>query len=740
MEILAPAGSFSALKAAVINGADAVYLGASAFSARAKAANFSEEELASAVRYCHLFNVKVYLAVNTVIKLSEYKEALSTIKYADSVGVDAFILQDLPFIAYLHSTMPDITIHLSTQAGVHNLEGALAAEKLGVSRVILSRETLIEDVRKITAHTKLETEFFVHGALCVAFSGNCYFSSMIAGLSGNRGRCLQFCRKKYEINGKKGYWLSAKDLDLSDKINELRDAGVCSLKIEGRMRRPEYVGEAVRHYKALVGGKQDSGENLKKLFNRGNSCTAYLNNQTENVIYPYTQGHMGVEIGKVTEVCGKKAILNLRSPLKRGDGLKFLRNKTEVGSSLVSSNGNCVGYEGNLRKGDIVNLTTDVKLMDEINARSRFVSIDVKVFATVGNPLKVELSCGGYKLSFSSDFEAARAEKSPLTEKDFKECFLKTGNTYFLLKNFECDTDDEVFVLKSMLNEFRRKVYSDFENFLISEYNKRRDGDKLEKFTFDKDYLNSNDNDLRLINGSVMVQVDNLSLLEDCLDLYDYAAYFPKVYDGKVAFDIEKFESETGKLVFLTLPNVLRGGDVENIKKILASSAVKNVIVNNIGGLELAKGKNTIWGPMMNLVNPDFRVLKILSPEYDENKFGDNFVYIYGYLPLMTFSHCPKKSINNGKCVSCKGEDLSIKDETGKVFLLRNYRIKYCYSQLLNCNVLDNISECKKRGVKNKFVDLIGVGGDAKEILMSLKNGKSNSLNSTHGYFNKKLL
>ena len=166
--------------------------------------------------------------------------------------------------------------------------------------------------------------------------------------------------------------------------------------------------------------------------------------------------------------------------------------------------------------------------------------------------------------------------------------------------------------------------------------------------------------------------------------------------------------------MFLTLPNVLRGGDVENIKKILASSAVKNVIVNNIGGLELAKGKNTIWGPMMNLVNPDFRVLKILSPEYDENKFGDNFVYIYGYLPLMTFSHCPKKSIN--------------------------YRIKYCYSQLLNCNVLDNISECKKRGVKNKFVDLIGVGGDAKEILMSLKNGKSNSLNSTHGYFNKKLL
>ena len=192
--------------------------------------------------------------------------------------------------------------------------------------------------------------------------------------------------------------------------------------------------------------------------------------------------------------------------------------------------------------------------------------------------------------------------------------------------------------------------------------------------------------------------------------------------------------------MFLTLPNVLRGGDVENIKKILASSAVKNVIVNNIGGLESAKGKNTIWGPMMNLVNPDFRVLKILSPEYDENKFGDNFVYIYGYLPLMTFSHCPKKSINNGKCVSCKGEDLSIKDETGKVFLLRNYRIKYCYSQLLNCNVLDNISECKKRGVKNKFVDLIGVGGDAKEILMSLKNGKSNSLNSTHGYFNKKLL
>ena len=197
IEVLAPAGNFDSLRAAVINGADAVYLGASAFSARAKAGNFSYEQLCDAVRYCHLFSVKVYLAVNTVIKPNEYDEALKTVNDAILAKVDAIIVQDLAFLSLLHSTMPHIVVHLSTQAGLHNTAGAIVAEKLGAKRVILSRETRLNDIREIHKTTNLEIEYFVHGALCVAFSGNCYFSSLATGLSGNRGKCLQFCRKKY---------------------------------------------------------------------------------------------------------------------------------------------------------------------------------------------------------------------------------------------------------------------------------------------------------------------------------------------------------------------------------------------------------------------------------------------------------------------------------------------------------------------------------------------------------------
>lgn len=741
MEILAPAGNFSALKAAVINGADAVYLGASAFSARAKAGNFSREELSSAVKYCHLFNVKAYLAVNTVLKPSEYNDALSTIKYAHAVGVDAFIIQDIPFIVFLHSTMPDITVHLSTQAGVHNLEGAIAAEKLGVGRVILSRETLLEDIRQITAHTSLETEFFVHGALCIAFSGNCYFSSMASGLSGNRGRCLQFCRKKYELNGKSGYWLSAKDLDLSDKIEALRDAGVSSLKIEGRMRRPEYVGEAVKHYKTIVCGKKDSSENLKKLFNRGNSCGAYLNDPTENVVYPYAQGHIGVTIGKVSEIHGKTATLKLNGPLKKGDGLKFLRNKIEVGSSLVSAGGNRVSFGGDLKQGDSVNLTTDIDLINQINSRRRFLPIEVAVSAQAGENLSAVIKCGAHIMSFVSDFEVLEAKNSPLTQDDFKECFSKTGDTEFSLEKFDCEIKGTIFLPKSQLNDFRRKIYSDFESFLISQYNKDKTNIKTYNFNFTESYLSVGRNIDFVNKSNVMVQVDDLSKLKDCIDLFDYAAYMPKFYDEKVITDIEKFYNETGKTVFLVLPPILRDGDLGKVLEILSSPSIKHVIVNNLGGLEIAEGKNVLWGPLMNIVNSDFPVDKIMSPEYDGNEFGHNFVYVYGRFPLMTFAHCPKKSLNNGKCLACKGEDMSIKDETGKVFLIRNYRIKYCYAQLLNCNFINNISECKKRKIQNMFVDIIGADNSAKEILTSVKNGQNIVCsNSTHGYFNKKLV
>jgi len=196
VEVLAPAGNFEALKCAVNNGADAVYLGLKQYNARAKAGNFTYEELTEAVRYAHFYGVRIYMTFNVLYKPTEYDGVIEAIRKCKEIGVDAFILQDFAFISALISTMPDIVIHLSTQAGIHNLEGALIAQRLGATRIILSRETLLEDIIKISNNTNLEIECFVQGALCISFSGNCYFSSIVSGYSGNRGKCLQLCRKK----------------------------------------------------------------------------------------------------------------------------------------------------------------------------------------------------------------------------------------------------------------------------------------------------------------------------------------------------------------------------------------------------------------------------------------------------------------------------------------------------------------------------------------------------------------
>ena len=254
-EILAPAGNAESLRAAVSNGANAVYLGLKDFSARAKASNFSLDELSDAIAYAHIFGVKVYIAFNTLIKNSEMKSAIEQIETAAKIGADAFIIQDLGLLNEIRN-LTDVPLHASTQMGIHNLYGAEAAKKCGFDRIILSRECTLDDIREIKNNVDIEVETFVQGALCVAFSGNCLFSSLVSGYSGNRGKCLQLCRKKYEldIGGRKsdGYYLSAKDLCLLSDLKSLRDAGVDSFKIEGRMRRSEYVGESVSVYRTLI--------------------------------------------------------------------------------------------------------------------------------------------------------------------------------------------------------------------------------------------------------------------------------------------------------------------------------------------------------------------------------------------------------------------------------------------------------------------------------------------------------
>ena len=271
LKVLSPAGDMESLKMAVYNGADEVYLGVKDFNAR-NIEGFSLESLKEAVNFAHIFGVKVHLTVNILFSDDEIQSALDLIVDAYNLGVDAFIIQDIGLISLVHKLYPDIEIHASTQMGIHNLEGVRAVEKYGVKRVVLSRETPLSEIKRIRDNSNVEIEYFVQGALCVSFSGNCYLSSYLTNCSGNRGKCKQLCRLPYtfmygdkEIS--KGYLLSAKDFNMLNRLSELKSAGVTAIKIEGRARRPYYVGEATRVYANAVRGKKVE-DNLDLAFNR----------------------------------------------------------------------------------------------------------------------------------------------------------------------------------------------------------------------------------------------------------------------------------------------------------------------------------------------------------------------------------------------------------------------------------------------------------------------------------------
>lgn len=721
-EVLAPAGNFESLKCAMMNGADAVYLGLTRFNARAKAGNFTTEELKKAVEFCRFFGVKVYVTFNTIYKQSEYDDVITCMKECRDIGVNAFILQDFSLISRIKSTMPDIVLHLSTQAAVHNLEGALAAEKLGFTRVILSREALLGDIEKIHKNTSLEIEAFVQGALCVSFSGNCYFSSLVSGFSGNRGKCMQLCRKQYVFNGKKAYWLSPKDVCMKNKVDQLIKAGVCSFKIEGRMRRPEYVGEAVNCYKTILSGEKYDISRLKRMFNRGNYTEVYIGSDREDIIFPYSQNHIGQYAGTVRSVNGKTATLSCN--LSRGDGVKFLHNNIESGSAGIISDGSKTGFSGNIFPGDKVCITTDKQLCDEVLTKKRFVSFDL--FAKIENNRAVfALSSGVEHVEITID-NLADAKNSPLSEVDIVSSFSRTEDIGFKLNNVNIAINQAVFIPKSQLNQIRRTCCEQLKKKIIESAIPEKNDKQYKNIFSDLTYFTSPDD-------CIIARFDNVNTANKTSELYDYAAYSPRDWTKNVADELKSLK----KPFLLVLPNVMRGEDAGFIKEVLSSDFVKNVIVNNIYGISLSNNKNVLFGPMMNFITDEIKCAKIMSAE-GKNTNPENFVYYYGKFPLMTFCHCPFKSGNDGKCLGCKTPPTgTLKDEYGNSFTLYSYRAKYCYCKMLNDNPINLTGTDIK--TQRKVVDLIGFDEQScYNILESVKTNKKLP-GGTLAFYNKKL-
>lgn len=676
-EILAPAGSESSAKAAINADADAIYLGLDKFSARSSAENFDTTKLESVCKYARAFGVKVYAALNTVVKDCELNDFFAAAVSAWNAGADALIIQDIFIGKFLKERCPEMRLHLSTQAGTCNAYGAAVAKKFGFDRVILARETRLDDIAEISKI--IETEVFVQGALCTCFSGQCYLSSFAGGNSGNRGRCKQPCRKKYSIDRKgfedSAYRLSLADLCVGEKIEDYIAAGVTSFKIEGRMRRPEYVAAAVRYYKTVLKSGADEGllSDLKRTYNRGNYTKGLAFGQDKSFISSAVQGHIG-EFAGIIKVENSKYILQTNARFAAGDGCKILRGGSEIGGGILADaykGGYIINSRIRLKNGDKAFITTDNALTSRLLSLDRLIPVNVKAEFFAGNIPVVEIN----GITFKGERPLERANNRPLTVDEITRCFKKVDGLPFAPEI--CAETDGVFIPLSELNSLRRAAYSGYYEAVTQNRNRRYSSD-----------ITIPEMQPR-VNGMEAVIATDLKASKAQLGILK-----PSDYSD---ISICDFSGEK----YLYLPPFLSGADIEK-----ASVTVRDfdgIYCDGYYGLELANkwNKKLFAGTGFNITNRlslslckanNICLSKELTLREADALSGVNVFYLSGGgIKVMDLIYCPFEK----KCASCDKRGLyTLTDENGRKFPLRRYKMSDCVFELYNCADLTDCN-CK---------------------------------------------
>jgi len=692
LELLAPCGDLDSFYQAIYNGADAVYLGLQNFNARIKADNFTTENIKSIVRFSHLYGVRVYITVNTLISDENLGDFFDMIDLLIDAKVDAFIVQDFGVAYNLLKRYKNIVLHASTQMGIHNLAGAKVLEKLGFKRVVLSRETKPQDIIDIKKNTNLEIEYFVHGALCVAFSGNCYLSAMKNKNSGNLGKCYQLCRLKYKVksnnNEMDGYYLSPSDLCLIERLDELKKLGVDSIKIEGRLKRPSYVAGVVKTYRKALNGNQENKDllTLLKIFSRGEfNKNAYLNGN-DKIINEKTQNHLGEYLGKVAYVKPFKDIFEIaidtKLTINKNDGLKFIFKDKEVSlgvGNVDKKGGLTIVYS--VRKpleNSLVYRPLDYEFEKELLENKKYLPVDFYFTAKENEKASLTATYGTFKVTVFGDILEPSINK-PLLKEDAVKSFSKLKESVFYLNNFSFDAD-KVFIPSSKLNELRRTAVSLLEDEIINSYNQNLP--TISKVDISAEKIDCEPKNLLLVNEEIDFYFNDETVILS-----------PLTYSKTVIEDFYAKLKNNGydKTLYINLPIFATKEEVEYIDDILSSLSFKfGVVAENYWGLKYLNIYPTIIGYNLNVYNNltanahlSLGAENVIISMESEKLNGDYIGIKTGNLPLMTFCHCPSIAVNKKGCKTCAFGSLEYTDEKNNSYFIRRYKILNCYFELI---------------------------------------------------------
>lgn len=742
VELLAPVGSFEALKAAVQNGANAVYLGGKDFGARASANNFDRDELKEAVKYAHIRGVQVFVTTNTLRKENEIEDFLEYAKFLYDIDVDAIILQDIGMARLIKRELPDFELHASTQMVAHSLEDVKYLESVGFDRVVLAREVTVEEIKYICDNCKADIEVFVHGALCVCYSGQCLMSSMIGNRSGNRGRCAQPCRQRYElidvytgevVNSNGDYLLSPRDLNAIEEIDKVIDAGVHSLKIEGRMKRPEYVATVIDGYRKTIDEylatnklnvSDETINDLYTIFNRKFTKGLLLGDVGKDMMNSQLPNNQGLYVGTVVDYNkkAKRLKIKLANTLKKGDGINL--GGGTIGRIIKNGNIETIGYKGETieldfvgeaRKGQIVFKTSDSELMDRVQATftqdKEFVKniIDAKITIKLGQkPILTLKDRYSNEATIEGDKIVEEAMKVALSKEKVETQLRKLGNTPYELDLLEIELDDNVSLPISLLNQMRRDCIELLDKERVSIKN-RKYKNKIVKY---KPVLYN-----RNKQQEISVKVKNLEQLESALECGVDRIYYE---DTNTIDKAMSLAMKYNKKVIYSAPRIIRNKEYNHLAK-ANNAGVESVQVGNYGSIDYFKDKKLNIDYYLNAFNSEtinyYKEIGAdtlcISQELNINEIKETIKYtdiniesvVYGYTPLMITEYCPMGVIvrdckKDKRVAKCKESIYALRNSKGDEF--RVSQDIFCRSTIYNSNVtcmLDNLYELHEIGI-----------------------------------------